>query len=935
MYKQVLTILILFMAIGLSAQITISGKVVDENGEPIIGMTIWEVETTNGVITGLGGIFEIDVLNEESVIEFSLHHCSIRQKIEKTRVFNISTTDLYHVCKGLNKNLLSEYELLTEVTIIPEQQSSSTVTQLTRPTDLSLSGTADILSNAPGIFADASTGEVFSRVFSRGVSLSAEDDIGWFYNSLQEDGLPITMVNYNQFSPDLFHRPDLSISQVEIFKGGKSGILAANSPGTVVNFIGRTPSNNYQSETKITTGLHQNGRAFLRLEGYSGGKFNDSNWGYDVSYWIRRDQGNRDIDYNLSEGVQAKLGLYRYFDNGIISLKSKILNDQTNRYTGVAATDWDNPVPAFGQSFQNTSLLVREFAGEIPDGRTLGASSYEFNPSNGIQTDEWNATLSADFQWTDWRLQVDSKISLKSANWQTSIGGQPLGLDNFLTYFISGDQFPVGLVEFLDTETGQSIATVNNAGILNAFQGMTPTFDYVSGSLPNDAILGSGAWYKDDQVNDWINDVSMTWNSGDLNWTIGAFGSRSTVDAFTNASFIYATYEPEPQGLEVRLTDFDGNQRNLSDGVGLSNYGALLYEEGDININIFSLYSQLTDYIYDKLHVDISARYDLVQHRGLKYNSAPIEVGDGGLDGNPSTSFDNGLLGRAGSDAVDFDYDFLSWSAGASYELDYATNLYARLSNTHKSPELNYYLNNFSNVPIDGPGAVQDIFQAELGVKRYNFTITGFYSSLSNVPYSNFEFDQQTNTIFYEPTQFNSSRTIGLELEYRQRINSQFSIDLNATLQDAQLVDFTLYQSNGTVEISDDSVISLDNREVPHQANLSGNINLNYSGDRFDGRLTYRYVGNRFGNLENSFTLPAYGRWDASVKWNVSNRWYLSVLGTNLFNSAGLNNFFGPNQFGSNADAATAEFIENNPDASFVVFPISGRTVSLSVGYRI
>ena len=40
-------------------------------------------------------------------------------------------------------------------------------------------------------------------------------------------------------------------------------------------------------------------------------------------------------------------------------------------------------------------------------------------------------------------------------------------------------------------------------------------------------------------------------------------------------------------------------------------------------------------------------------------------------------------------------------------------------------------------------------------------------------------------------------------------------------------------------------------------------------------------------------------------------------------------------RFGSNADAATAEFIESNPDASFVVFPIAGRTVSVSVGYRI
>ena len=74
--------------------------------------------------------------------------------------------------------------LITEITIISDQQSSSTVTQLNRPAELSVAGTADILSNAPGIFADASTGEVFSRVFSRGVSLSAEDDIGWFYNSL-------------------------------------------------------------------------------------------------------------------------------------------------------------------------------------------------------------------------------------------------------------------------------------------------------------------------------------------------------------------------------------------------------------------------------------------------------------------------------------------------------------------------------------------------------------------------------------------------------------------------------------------------------------------------------------------------------------------------------------------------------------------------------
>ena len=557
MFRLILTILSLFVAVGLSAQITISGHVIEENGDVLIGANIIEKGTKNGVISYLEGDFQITVSDSTAslLISYTGYYAqevlisdlkSLDQlviamvesysdcgpiiptrdllkdlrdvyDVRLTKEFNATvnpgpyipgdvvqltisvanhgTIDAYDVdvldsppiglsvpvlLKGQEgviqhspgrftvfsvpalttstfevvavidstfkpANLMSNAEitnfgtnnLITEITIIPDQRSSSTVTQLNRPTELSVAGTADILSNAPGIFADASTGEVFSRVFSRGVSLSAEDDIGWFYNSLQEDGLPITMVNYNQFSPDLFHRPDISVRKTEIYKGGKSGILAANSPGAVVNFIGRTPIDRYNGETRLTSGFHQNGNAFLRFEGYSSGKFSDGDWGYDVSYWLRRDQGNRDIDYDLSNGIQAKLGLYRYFDNGLISLKTKVLSDQTNRYTGVAATNWENPEAAFGQSFQNTSLLPPAFAGEIPDGRTNGASSYESDPSNGIQTNEWSTTLSGDFQWEDWRLQFDSKISLKSAEWQTAIGGQPLGLDNFCLLYTS------------------------------------------------------------------------------------------------------------------------------------------------------------------------------------------------------------------------------------------------------------------------------------------------------------------------------------------------------------------------------------------------------------------------------------------------------------------------------------------------------------------
>ena len=58
-----------------------------------------------------------------------------------------------------------------------------------------------------------------------------------------------------------------------------------------------------------------------------------------------------------------------------------------------------------------------------------------------------------------------------------------------------------------------------------------------------------------------------------------------------------------------------------------------------------------------------------------------------------------------------------------------------------------------------------------------------------------------------------------------------------------------------------------------------------------------------------------------------------SLIANNLFNSTGLLNFFGPNEFGSNANAATADFIDQNPNASFVVFPISPRSIFFKVGY--
>ncbi|WP_455627893.1 carboxypeptidase-like regulatory domain-containing protein [Parabacteroides chinchillae] len=52
-------------------QKTISGKVVDENGEPIIGANIVVKGTTIGIITDINGEFTLQVPSDQSILEIS------------------------------------------------------------------------------------------------------------------------------------------------------------------------------------------------------------------------------------------------------------------------------------------------------------------------------------------------------------------------------------------------------------------------------------------------------------------------------------------------------------------------------------------------------------------------------------------------------------------------------------------------------------------------------------------------------------------------------------------------------------------------------------------------------------------------------------------------------------------------------------------------
>jgi outer membrane receptor protein involved in Fe transport len=930
-----LLLLLVLTTTSFYAQNTFKGYIKNTKGAALEGATILLNSPNFYTITNSEGLFEIQNI-PSGKYEVSITHIGY-----KTRKDNIEISQ-----KSKDYSFILEDDLLNLQTIIvtgtfdPRIQLEST-TSVSILTQKSIQqtfpqGSANLLQNIPGTFTDASAGEVFTKIYTRGISASAEDDMGWYYVSLQEDGLPVSLVQHSYYSPDLFHRVDLTTKKVEAIRGGSSSITALNAPGGIYNFISHGIRNDFGGDIQILSGIQGEGNALIKVDANIGGPL-ANNWFFNAGGHYRHDEGARNPDFTFSKGGQFKFNVIKKNNHGYLKFYVKILDDFTNRWTGVAATNWDNPEAAFGQDFSSTSLLMPSFNGSVPDGRNLiqGASN-NFDPSQGVHAKDlaFGFDISQDIG-NDWSLRNNTKFSAKDANWQTSISNAFVSLDNPLAYFISGAGFPIGQVVFNDARTGTEMARINNSGILSG-----DSIQYLSnGRLPNDAIMGTSAWYKDNQANEWMNQFTLSKESENHTFTTGFALGFSDTSLFTQGSFAYTTYEPNPRMLQVTLENPGGPVISLSDSNGLSNYGGLFFVNADAKVSQIAAFMNDRWKISDKIHLDLGLRYESIQHKGSKDRFAPFTQ-DGGLDGDNNTAYDNGILAPTGEkDNFNYNYNYLSFSGGINYKINNEAALFARFSQGNKAPELNYYFNNFSNVPINQKGEVQQITQTELGIKYnfkdFSFTSTLFWSQLKNIGIANFEFDSDTNSIFYTPIQFNTSRTIGLEWESVYSPVQNFTFRFNGIIQNPKASDWKIYDAGGTVDMSDDTILDFSGNVLPFNPKLMFNLSGEYQKDKISTFIRWQFMGKRDGNVANGFKLPAYSNFNLGVGYEISERLSANILVNNIFNSEGLANFFGENSFGANANGATPEFIQANPDASFVVVPILPRGILLNLSYKL
>ncbi|TMM56749.1 TonB-dependent receptor [Maribacter algarum] len=934
------------LSTSLLAQVMVSGTVNDESDEPLVGANILLKPSNQFGVTDRSGNFQIDEVNSGEYI-IVVSYLGLKTSTETITVGteNISLTF------SLEKDLLNLQNVVVTGNFDPRVQleSSTAVTTLSSK-DLKKvfsRGTADVLQAIPGTFTDPSAGEVFTKVYSRGISASAEDDLGWYYVSLQEDGLPVSLVQHSYYTPELFHRLDLTTDKVEGIRGGSAAITALNAPGGIYNFISKGISNDFAGEVQVQGGLQGESNPFYRADLVFSGPLRN-NWFYSAGGHYRRDEGARNTDFTFSKGGQAKFNLTKVNDKGYFKFYGKILDDFTNRWTGVAATNWNDPQAAFGQDFNTTSLLMPAFSANIPDGRRLSEGAINnFDPSQGVHAQD--RAFGVDLLQSlgnGWSVRNNLKFSNKRANWQTSISNNFVGLDDFLVSALSrdfatlfgGDFSAFGNLVFRDAQTGNEIAQINNFGALGIFQGDPPSFDYLTdGRLPNDAIMGTATWLKDNTAKEWMNQLTFRKKSENHDFNFGLAGGFSNSEMFTQGSFAYVTYEPNPRMLRVTVENPGAPVLELSDENGVSNYGGLFYINSRAKVSQIAAFANDRWKIAEKFHLDLGLRYETINHDGSNDRFAPFAQ-DGGVDGDATTIYDNGVLAPTGEqDEFDYNYSYLSHSIGLNYKFQEDAALFARFTGGNKAPELSYYYNNFSNVPVNQKGEVQKINQFEMGLKwnlsNFSFTTTAFWSQLRNIGVGSFEFDGATSTVFYTPIQLNSSRTIGLEWESAYALTTDLRLTFNGALQNPIATDWTIYDAAGSVDTADDSIVDYSDNVLPFNPKVMFNLGTEYQKGNFDAFLRWQFMGEREGNIANAFQLPSYNIFNGGLGYSINKNLSANLIVTNLFNSAGLANFFGANSFGANANGVTSDFIQNNPDASFVVVPVLPRGSLLKLSY--
>lgn len=584
---------------------------------------------------------------------------------------------------------------------------------------LSVSSIAGIMQNIPGIRSETSDIDGYSAITIRGLPLAAE---GSKFLQLQEDGLPVLEFGDIQFAGiDQFLRADLTLSQVQAIRGGSASTFASNSPGGLINFISRT------GETKggtvqVSSGV---GHDLKRID-FAYGSPLGNGWRFHVGGFYRSGEGPRELGFNGFEGGQIKANLTKEFEGGYIRFYGKYLDDRQPNYSTlpvtVGGTDADPQIgflPGYDIREQAyLSPLTRSYAEVDANNRPV-----VIDAADGLAAKVAAFGLEAQFDVAGFTVTNRFRFSDISGAYNDAVPFVTAPAPFFAQFGGPGAQLSYAA----GPNSGQAITDARLLALSVRLHADLESLDNATNDLRATRVweVGEGKLTTTAGVYTSLQQIRMFWNFTSTLQDLAGGGRNAPVNITTATG--------------VPVTDVGTLAYGFAVGLPFSIY----HNRYDVDYDVLAPYGSVNFQI-GKLAIGASVRWDKGDVSGQVFSPG---FGDGRALFAPVDVNGNGQISVAESRvpilpltrpvAVDYDYDYLSWSAGVNYRFAESLSAFARYSRGGRASAENVIgtetLDPLTGRPNNPDLLISIVKQAEAGVKYrkggLSLFLTGFWAS--------------------------------------------------------------------------------------------------------------------------------------------------------------------------------------------------------------
>lgn len=734
MKKIILSIsflLVFSLASILVAQtISVSGTLADGEGSPLIGATVLVEESQGiGTVTDFDGKYELDV---DYPAPFTLVASYTGYSPSKVVVEKSGQVDFTLSMDALG---LDEIVVTGVVNAKSKLESSVSITTL-KPEGILQSSprtTAEIFRTIPGIRSEASGGDGNTNITVRGVPISSG---GSKYLQLQEDGLPVFLFGDIAFATsDIFLRADQNIARIEAIRGGSASTLSSNSPAGIINFISKTGAIEGGS-VGTTFGLDYN--SFRTDFEYGSPIGNGLN--FHVGGFFRTGEGPRSTGYTGNNGGQIKANLTKNFDKGYARIYIKHLNDRTTAYMPM-------PIAVSGTNADPTWESIDGFSA------TQGTPHSVFLQSNfGIGADGERR----DANVTDGMRALSNAIG---AEFSFDLG-KGWSVESRSRYANNSGRFVAPFPSAAGTTSDMLGVVAGAVGDTTGLAGATLT--YAHDGAPFTGDLAQVIHMFDTELKDFstlFSDTKVSKTFDNVTVSAGYFKGTQNI----NMAWLWNSYFMEVKGEDAGLIDItDASGTLLSENgkfaYGVPVWGNCCQRVYNTKYDVSAPYAQVAIELNDNLNIDASFRYDFGRVNGVGSSGVQgvVDVNNDGVISQIEQSVS--VIDNAKKGAVQYDYDYASFSLGANYKLNNNQAVFGRISQGGSSKADRILNPGTPTLFVGNPKDV--ILQGELGWKQKFKTgglfVTAFYAGTTEEG----GFEATTQTVIE-----NDYTAFGLEVE--------------------------------------------------------------------------------------------------------------------------------------------------------------------------